>query len=95
MESLISTCFFHYAFLEQSGYTPLLVTCEYQRKDMVEYLLSLPKVDPSASTSMDGSEEGNTGLHIAAIHDSPDIADLLIHRGCPIRATNKTVNLFP
>eukprot|EP00731_Ephydatia_muelleri_P006395 Em0003g643a len=72
----------------QKGCTPLLVACEYQHKDMVEYLLSLPEVDPFASTSMDGSEEGNTGLHIAAIHDSPDIADLLIRRGCPIRATN-------
>ena len=60
---------------------------------MVEYLLSLPKVDPSASTSMDGSEEGNTGLHIAAIHDSPDIADLLIRRGCPTKAINGEVKL--
>ena len=78
----------------QKGYTPLLVACEYQHKDMVEYLLSLPDVDPSASTSMDGSGEGNTGLHIAAIHDSPEIAKLLIDR-CPTAVFNKEVKLLP
>ena len=80
-------------YVLQKGCTPLLVACEYQHKDMVEYLLSLPEVDPSASTSMDGSEEGNTGLHIAAIHDSPDIANLLIRYGCPTKAINGEVTL--
>ena len=70
----------------QNGFTPLLVACEYQHKDMVECLLTLKSVDPSASTVV-----GNTGLHIAAIHDSPDIANLLIDHGCPTRATNNKV----
>ena len=61
---------------------------------MVEYLLGLKGcVDPTASTSTDDDEstEGNTGLHIAAIHDSPEIANLLISHGCSIGATNKEV----
>ena len=54
----------------------------------MEYLLTLKSVDPSAFTV-----DGNTGLHIAAIHDTPDIANLLIDHevGCPTQATNNEV----
>ena len=54
---------------------------------MVEYLLSLDQVDPKACTgiSADGTTpEGNTGLHFAALHDTPDIARLLIKYQCPL-----------
>ena len=33
-----------------------------------------------------------TGLHLAAIHDSPEIASLLIENGCPINALDEEVN---
>ena len=73
----------------QKRYTPLLVACEYKHKDMVEYLLTLDSVDLSASTV-----DGNTGLHIAAIVNFPEIVNLLIDRGCPTQATNKEVRMI-
>ena len=65
--------------------------------EAVEYLLTLPIVDVSACAECvavaddvdapDGSSEGASGksaLHIAAIHDSAKIADILIKGGCPL-----------
>ena len=62
--------------------------------EAVEYLLTLPTVDVSAcaecvavADDVDGSSEGASGksaLHIAAIHDSAKIADILIKGGCPL-----------
>ena len=34
-----------------------------------------------------------TGLHLAAIHDSPEIAQELIAKGCPLDAKDYKVNL--
>ncbi len=63
----------------------------------MEYLLTLSSVDVSAcaecvaavddADAPDGSGEGASGksaLHIAAIHDSAKIADMLIKGGCPL-----------
>ena len=63
----------------------------------MEYLLSLPDVDVSACAECvaavdngdapDRSDEGangKSGLHIAAIHDSAKIAEMLIKGGCPL-----------
>ena len=33
-----------------------------------------------------------TGLHMAAIHDSPEIAEELIAKGCPLEAQDYRVN---
>ena len=65
--------------------------------EAVEYLLTLPDVDVSACAECvatvddgdvpDGSDEGASGksaLHIAAIHDSAKIAEMLIKGGCPL-----------
>lgn len=65
--------------------------------EAVEYLLTLPDADVSACAESvaaaddgdppDGSDEGASGksaLHIAAIHDSAKIAELLIEGGCPL-----------
>ena len=65
--------------------------------EAVEYLLTLPNVDVSACAECvvavddgdvpDGSDEGANGksaLHIAAIHDSAKIAEMLIKGGCPL-----------
>ena len=38
-------------------------------------------------------ERGMTGLHLAAIHDSPEIANLLIKKGCPVDTQDEKVCL--
>ena len=64
----------------------LLLACENGNRDMVEYLLQLEggRVDVSACT-----EDGKTGLHLAAIHDYPDVAELLIKHGVSLIAQDK------
>ena len=80
----------------QSGYTPLLTACEYQKAEAVEYLLTLPNIDLSVCAEhvpisdddvpdgLDGEGKGKSALHIAAIHDSGRIAKMLIEKGCPL-----------
>ena len=48
-------------------------------------------VDTSVFISMDDSSGGMTGLHISAVHDTPDIAELLIKHKCPTRAQDREV----
>ena len=36
-------------------------------------------------------QEGLTGLHLAAMHDDVDIAQELIHEGCPIDSQDEKV----
>ena len=55
-------------------------------------------VDPSVLISMDDSSGGMddsgggmTGLHISAVHDTPDIAELLIKHNCPTIAQDREV----
>lgn len=86
-------------FYFQCGYTPLLTACEYQMIDIVRYLAKIPDVNFSvccADQDNPGADEedwrgGMTGLHLAAIHDSPEIASLLIEMGCPINTQNEQV----
>lgn len=70
----------------------------------MEYLLTLPDVDVSACAECvvddgdvpDGSDEGANGksaLHIAAIHDSAKIAEMLIKGGCPLCIQDLEVKL--
>ena len=75
------------------------MACEYQKHEVVRYLLREDQgaqdmgvedlgVDASASAEEIDAETGNvgrkTGLHLAAIHDSLDIAYELITKGCPL-----------
>lgn len=73
----------------QSGYSPLLIACEYQKAEAVKFLLELPNINVSvcAEHVSDGDDEevkGKSALHIAAIHDSAEIAEMLIEKGCPL-----------
>ena len=73
----------------QKNYTPLLVACEYQKLEVVRYLLQeIPGIDASAYAEEKDPKTGNvgskTGLHLAAIHDSPEIAQELIAKQCPL-----------
>jgi len=81
------------------GYTPVLTACEYQKIDVVRYLAEIAEVnfsvccaDQHSGTDEEGRQGGMTGLHLAAIHDSPEIASLLIEKGCPINSLDKEVN---
>jgi len=83
----------------QCGYTPLLTACEYQKIDIVRYLAKIVEVnfsvccaDQHPGTNEEDQQGGMTGLHLAAIHDSPEIASLLIEKGCPINGLDKEVN---
>ena len=71
----------------------------------MEYLLTLPDVDVAACAECvaavddgdlpDHSDDGANGksaLHIAAIHDSAKIAELLIKGGCPLCVQDLEVN---
>ena len=99
--------------LFQCGYTPLLMACQYQMIDIVRYLAEIAEVnfsvccaDQDSGTSADedyrlGEMTGlgkMTGLHLAAIDDTPEIASVLIEKGCPINALNeevKTCTMLP
>ena len=85
--------------ISQRGYTPLLTACEYQRIDIVRHLAKIAEVnfsaccaDQDSDTDEEGRQWGMMGLHLAAIHDSPEIASLLIEKGCPIDALDEEVN---
>ena len=94
--------------LFQKNYTPLLVACEYQKLEVVRYLLEGDQgardvgvenlgVDVSASAEEKDAATQNvgrkTGLHLAAIHDSLDIAQELIMKGCPLDTQDCVVGL--
>ena len=66
------TCF-PLCFVQSKGYTMLLLACDNGNVKMVTYLLGLEEVDVSACTA-----DGKTGLHLAAIHDYPEVAQELI-----------------
>ena len=45
----------------------------------------------SEGTDEEDEERGMTGLHLAAIHDSPEIANLLIKKECPVDTQDEKV----
>lgn len=59
----------------------MLLACDCNNRDLVEYLWKEKRVDVNSTT-----EDGKTGLHIAALHDYPEIADLLMDAGISIAA---------
>ena len=80
--------FIKYDFCSQAGYSPFLKACEYQKLKTVEYLASRDDVDVSdfAKERTGEGEDVRTGeksaLHLAAIHDSHEIARVLVEKGC-------------
>ena len=54
----------------------LLLACDNGNSSLVEYLLEKKAVDVRSTT-----KDGKTGLHLAALHDYPDIAELLLRHG--------------
>lgn len=66
------------------------MACEYSKEEVVQYLLEdqelKPLVDVYACTT-----RMNTGLHLAAIHDTDAVARLLIKGGCPMDAQDANV----
>ena len=46
--------------------------------------------DSEGADEEDGQKR-MTGLHLAAIHDSPEIANLLIMKGCPVDTQDEKV----
>lgn len=67
--------------VQVKGYTMLLLACDTANEAMVRYLIEEKKVDVSSTTI-----DGKTGLHLAAIHEYPDIADILIKNGISVTA---------
>ena len=59
---------------------------------IAEVNFSVYCVDQHSGTNEEDRQGGMTGLHLAAIHDSPEIASLLIEKGCPINSLDKEVN---
>ena len=67
--------------------------------DVVRCLLKLANIDVSVCAGQesvgDGDDSvmviGKTALHIAAIHDSMEIADMLVQRGCPLNVQDAEV----
>ena len=72
------------------GYSPLLTACDYQNVKTVKYLAGRSDVDFSDFAEEilgEGDEERRgqrSGLHISAIHDSHEIAAILVEKGCKI-----------
>ena len=81
----------------QSGYSPLLIACEYQKLKTVKYLATRDDVDVSDFAEERSGEGDNrrmgekSALHLAAIHDSPEIAKVLIEKGCRIDRVDSQV----
>ena len=74
------------------------MACEYQKLELVRYLLrEVPGVDASACAEEKdpniGKVGSKTGLHLAAIHDSPEIAQELIAKQCPLDVQDCVVSL--
>ena len=59
---------------------------------IAEVNFSVYCVDQHSGTNEEDRQGGMTGLHLAAIHDSPEIASLLIEKGCPINTLDNEVN---
>ncbi|XP_065910277.1 poly [ADP-ribose] polymerase tankyrase-2-like [Dysidea avara] len=64
----------------KKGYTPLLIACYYQKMELLKFLLDHDQVSVLAAVTSDGK----TALHLAAMRDSVEIAELLINKEFPI-----------
>ena len=59
----------------------LLLACDNGNKAMMKYLLEEKGVDVSSTT-----KDGMTGLHLAALHDYPEVAEMLVGNGISLTA---------
>ena len=81
----------------QKNYTALLLACEHEQLEVVKYLLEMGS-DPCACASKyekheSGEGTGITGLHLAAISNSSEIAEELINSKCPLHIQDTEVSL--
>ena len=81
---VIRSIYVHVYVVQMKGYTMLLLACNSGSEAMVRYLIEEGKVDVTSTT-----EDGKTGLHLAAIHDYPEIANILIQNGISVTAQDK------
>ena len=58
-----------------------MTACEYKQTEVVQYLLGL-KLEGVNVVDTSAAEKRRTPLHIAAAHNSKDIMNLLIDKGC-------------
>lgn len=77
------------------------MACDYQKIEIVKYLkelvdLDADLVDFTAHCHSSKTEDGHgfTGLHLAAVHNSEDIARLLIEAGCPLDVVDEKVSSY-
>ena len=77
------------------------MACEYDNEEIIKFLLELedpehePLVEVDACTEVNDEGTGiNTGLHLAAIHDTDAVAKVLIKKGCPIDAKDAKVGSY-
>lgn len=70
----------------QSNYTPLLTACDQNNLTAAHILLSLPEVDATARNN-----DKQTGLHLTAMNDSAEMAELLLKKGCPSNSQDSEV----
>ena len=77
----------------QAGYTPFLVACEYQKEEMVRYLME-EGADIRASCRVENGGSGLTALHLAALHNAVGVADLLLgEKACPLNEQDSNVSV--
>ena len=62
------------------------MACQYQKLEVLKFLLHTEGVDCQACT-----KQSMTGLHYAAIHDSAEMAQLLIGKNCPLHIQDEEV----
>ncbi|XP_065910261.1 uncharacterized protein [Dysidea avara] len=64
----------------KKGFTPLLTACYYQKVEILRFLLEHDQVSEIAAVTVDCK----TGLHLAAMHDSVEVAQLLLNKDFPM-----------
>lgn len=96
IEIVVSLIITAISFLPQSGYTPLLVACEYKKVDIVTHLTGelaeKGLVDVAACCQSNEEGIGMNGLHLAALHDSKKVAELFVKiEKYPLNGVDKKV----
>ena len=59
----------------------LLLAADNGNKDMMKYLLEEKRVELASTTN-----DGKTGLHLAALHDYREVAEMLVGHGISLTA---------